>query len=49
MRQGLQIQRHSRSLNMTDKNTIMLNGKSVAIGNEKNLLEVIRKANITLD
>jgi NADH-quinone oxidoreductase subunit G len=33
---------------MTDKNTIMLNGKPVAIENEKNLLEVIRKANIDL-
>jgi NADH-quinone oxidoreductase subunit G len=33
---------------MADKNMIMLNGKPVAIDNEKNLLEVIRKSNIEL-
>ena len=33
---------------MTDKATITLNGRPVAIENEKNLLEVIRKANIDL-
>jgi NADH-quinone oxidoreductase subunit G len=33
---------------MADKNTILLNGKPVAIETEKNLLEVIRKANIEL-
>lgn len=33
---------------MPDKNTLQLNGKAVAIDNEKNLLEVIRKANIDL-
>lgn len=33
---------------MTDKNTITLNGRTVAIENEKNLLEVIRKSGIEL-
>ena len=33
---------------MTDKNTITLNGRPVAVEDEKNLLEVIRKANIDL-
>ncbi|HSV26990.1 MAG TPA: [Fe-Fe] hydrogenase large subunit C-terminal domain-containing protein, partial [Sedimentisphaerales bacterium] len=33
---------------MTEKNTITLNGRPAAIDNEKNLLEVIRKANIDL-
>ena len=33
---------------MPDKKTLLLNGKPVVIDNEKNLLEVIRKANIDL-
>ena len=33
---------------MMDKNTLTLNGRPVAIDNEKNLLEVIRAANIEL-